>query len=155
MHHKQTDRWTDEQDWFYRIPTTKLVVQSCFFGNSSIKFGSKQYKKKEYNQHSSVFKEIIDEITFVLSKCHRSIDRSIDFHFLLLLWKSSLKQTVKSWKFKILLWIPNKSLLSQTLNSTNFYFSTFPAKINDKFFQINKKPLFHNHFSTKLIFPKS
>ena len=90
MHHKQTDRWTDEQDWFYRIPTTKLVVQSCFFGNSSIKFGNKQYKKKEYNQNSSVFKEVIDKITFVLSECHRSIDRSIDFHFLLLLWKSSL-----------------------------------------------------------------
>ena len=28
-----------------------------FFGNSRIKFGNNQYKKKEYNQQSSVFKE--------------------------------------------------------------------------------------------------
>ena len=36
---------------------TKLDVQSCFFGNSRIKLGNNQYKKNEYNQHSSVFKE--------------------------------------------------------------------------------------------------
>ena len=28
-----------------------------FFGDSKIKFGNNQYKKKEYNQQSLVFKE--------------------------------------------------------------------------------------------------
>ena len=32
-----------------------------------------------------------------------------------------------------------KSLLSQTLNNNNFYLSTFPAKVNDKIFNINHK----------------
>ena len=32
-----------------------------------------------------------------------------------------------------------KSLLSQILNNTNFYLSTFPAKVNDKIFNVNNK----------------
>ena len=26
----QTDRWTDEQDSFYRTPSAKMEVRSCF-----------------------------------------------------------------------------------------------------------------------------
>ena len=108
-------------------------------------------QKKEYNEHSQghlfSFQRIqkqwslakLGKITFILFECHRSIDKSIDFHFLLLLWKVSLWQRAQSWKFEILLWIPNQSLLSQTLNITNFHLSTFPAKINDKIFKVNKK----------------
>ena len=29
-----------------------------FFGNSRIEFGDNQYEKKEYTQHSPVFKEL-------------------------------------------------------------------------------------------------
>ena len=32
-----------------------------------------------------------------------------------------------------------KPKLSQTINNTSFYLSTFPAEINDKIFKINKK----------------
>ena len=46
--HKQTDRWTDEQDQFYRTPSAKIEVRP---------YGKNQCKKKKYNQHSSVFKE--------------------------------------------------------------------------------------------------
>ena len=27
---RQTDRWTDEQNWFYRTPSAKIDVWSCF-----------------------------------------------------------------------------------------------------------------------------
>ena len=30
-------------------------------------------------------------------------------------------------------------MTNQTLNNTNFYLKTFPAKLNDKIFQNNKK----------------
>ena len=30
---KHTDRWTDEQDWFYRIPSAKIEVWSCLLEN--------------------------------------------------------------------------------------------------------------------------
>ena len=60
-----------------------------FFGNLRIiiwlacePYKMNQYQKKEYNQHSTLFKELI----------------------------------------------PNQDLLRQTLNSTNFYLSIFPAK---------------------------
>ena len=66
----------------------------------------------------------------------------IDFYFFLLSWKSSLQQRVQSWKFKILLWIQNQSLLSQILNNANSYLSTFSAKINDKFLKLTKTPIF-------------
>ena len=48
-----------------------------------------------------------------------------------------------------------KPKLSQTINNTSFYLSTFPAKINDKIFKINKKLLFCGYFSTKGIFAKN
>ena len=40
--------------------------------------------------------------------------------------------------------------LNSKLNITNFYLSTFPAKINDKIFQINEKTLFCRHFCKNL-----
>ena len=72
MHHRQTDRQTDRQaerrkdesDWFYT--THKVGGSIMFFRNLRIKFGSNQYKKKEYNQHSSVLKEF--EKKMILSK---------------------------------------------------------------------------------------
>ena len=59
-----------------------------FFGNLRIRFfkissldceqyGKNQYKKKERNQKFTVQRV---KITFILSKCHRSIDNSIDFY---------------------------------------------------------------------------
>ena len=63
-----------------------------FFGNSRVRFlkiswldcgqcGKNQYKKKEHNQHSSVFSV---KITLILFKCHRSIDNSNNFYLLIL-----------------------------------------------------------------------
>ena len=63
---EETDRWADEQDWFYRIPSAKMEVW-CFLEIQEYKFseiiwldcepyGKNQYKKKEYNQRSSVKK---------------------------------------------------------------------------------------------------
>ena len=37
---------------------------------------------------------------------------------------------------------PKSEPVKSTLNNINFYSSTFPAKINDKIFKINKKPPF-------------
>ena len=59
-------------------------------------YRNNQYKKKEYNQQSSIFKDFknndpkLRKITFILFECHISIDKSTDFYFLLLSWKSSL-----------------------------------------------------------------
>ena len=53
----QIDRRTDEQDWFYRTLTTKVEVRIMLFENLRTKSGNNQHKKKEYNQHISVFKE--------------------------------------------------------------------------------------------------
>ena len=56
----QTYRQTEEQ--MNRIdfigPYHKVGGSIMFFRNSRITFGNSQYKKKEYNQHSSVFKEL-------------------------------------------------------------------------------------------------
>ena len=41
------------------------------------KYGMNQYKKKEHNQQFSVQSVMI---AFTLSKCHRSIENSIDFY---------------------------------------------------------------------------
>ena len=46
-----------------------MEVQSCF--------------GKFENDDPMILNEI-DKITFILFECHRSIDKSIDFHFLLL-----------------------------------------------------------------------
>ena len=73
----------------------------------------------------------LSKITFVLFECHRSIDKSINFHFFLLSWKSSWKERVQSCWFKTLSWIPIQDMLSQTLNS-NFDLNMFPAKIYSK-----------------------
>ena len=40
-------------------------------------YGKNQYKKKKHKQHCSMFKVI----TFIIFKCHRSIDNFIDFYF--------------------------------------------------------------------------
>ena len=53
------DRWTGrEMDRWTKLTLYHKVGGSImFFGNSRIKFGNNKYKKKEYNQHSSMFKE--------------------------------------------------------------------------------------------------
>ena len=40
---RQADRWTDKQDWFYRIPSAKMDVSSRFLENSRIKFSLKLF----------------------------------------------------------------------------------------------------------------
>ena len=53
--------WTDEQDWIYRIPSTN--IEAYVFRKRKIiwlhcdPYGKNQYKKKEYNQRKSLFKE--------------------------------------------------------------------------------------------------
>ena len=126
-----------------------------FSGNLRIQFGDNQYKKMEYNQHNFVFKEFnnndlqqnqVTQLSYYLNVTDLLINPLIFisfcycvFHNVFLLLCRSLQQRVQSWKFKILLGIPNQSLLCQTLNNTNFYLSTLPAKITDKIFKINKK----------------
>ena len=60
--------------------------------------------KKEYNQHSSEFIQSsladLRKITFILFESHRCIDKTIDFYFFLLLWKSSVMNP-KSWPVKL------------------------------------------------------
>ena len=91
----------------------------------------------------------------MLSECHRSIDKSIDFCFFLYRERVHCNKGIQSWKFKISLQIPNHNLLSRTLNNTHLYLSKFPAKINDKIFKINNQTMFCGHFCTKGIFPKN
>ena len=66
-----------------------------FFGNLRIRYfwiswlnceqyGKNQYKKKEHNQQFSVQSVMT---TFILFKCHRSIDNSTDFYLFILSWK--------------------------------------------------------------------
>ena len=69
--------------------------------------------------------------------------------------KEFIIKRVQSWKFKTLSWIPNQNLISRTLNNTNFYLSTFTAKIKSKCFQINKKPWFVVIFAQKEFFLKT
>ena len=56
---EQRGRWADEQDRYYRTPTAKIEVRSCFsfIWLDCEPYGNNQNKKKEYNQRSSVFKE--------------------------------------------------------------------------------------------------
>ena len=68
-----------------------------------------QVKKNKINTVRGV------KITFILFKCHRSIDSSIDFYHFIVLWKGSWQQRIQSWKFKISSWITNHDPLSQTL----------------------------------------
>ena len=83
-----TDNWTDEQDWFYRTPNAKLEVQSCLsvIWEYNLEIINTR-KRNTINiiscSTSSITK--LGNINFILFECHRSIDKSIDFHFLLLL----------------------------------------------------------------------
>ena len=54
-------------------------------------------------------------MTFILLKCHRSVDNSFDFYLFLMLWKGSRWQIIQLSKCKILLWITNHNLFSRTL----------------------------------------
>ena len=58
-------------------------------------------------------------------------------------------------EFKVLLWIPNHDLLSQTLNNIMFYLSMFPAKTKDKTFQNKEKPYFGVTFAQRKFFLKT
>ena len=66
----QTNRWAGKQGWFYWTPSAKMKVWLCFwkFENKIFlnylawlwaiwKESIQENKKKEYNQHNSVFKE--------------------------------------------------------------------------------------------------
>ena len=92
------DRWTAKQDWFYRTPTTKLEVQSSFSGIRGWNLDIINTRKRntinivQYLKSSKQWSLAkLGKITFTLFECHRSIDKSIDFHFLLLSWKNSLE----------------------------------------------------------------
>ena len=52
---KQIDRQMNKTDFIG--PLLQSWRFNHVFGNSRIKFGNNQYNKKEYNQHSSVFKK--------------------------------------------------------------------------------------------------
>ena len=103
MRHRRADRQMDRSPGLILYDSYRKDGASImFFGNSRIKFssiiwldcepyGNNQYKKKEHNQHSSVFKEFksnnslakLRKLTFILFKFHISIDKSIDFYFFL------------------------------------------------------------------------
>ena len=79
------------------ISVKLMEFWSCIFGNSRIRFlkiswldceqyRKNQYKKKEHNQQLSI--QIV-MITLILSKCHRSIDNSIEFILFTLSWEGS------------------------------------------------------------------
>ena len=53
--YRQTDGEMNRTDFIGPLPVVGGSVM--FFENLRIKLGHNQYKKKEYNQHSSVFKE--------------------------------------------------------------------------------------------------
>ena len=92
MRHRRADRQMDRSAGLILYDSYRKDGASImFFGNSRIKFssiiwldcepyGNNQYKKKEHNQHSSVFKEFknnnslakLRKITFILFECHRS-----------------------------------------------------------------------------------
>ena len=85
----------------------------------------------------------LGKITFILFECRDSLINALIFisycYHEIVHWnkefghgnsKSCCKSQISQY------------LLSQTLNNTKFYLSTFPAKINDKIFKINKKPYF-------------
>ena len=104
MRHRRADRQMDRSAGLILYDSYRKDGASImFFGNSRIKFssiiwldcepyGNNQYKKKEHNQHSSVFKEFksnnslakLRKLTFILFEFHISIDKSIDFYFFLL-----------------------------------------------------------------------
>ena len=117
-----------------------------FFGNSWIKFGNSQYKKKECNQEFSVRRvqkqwslAKLSKITFILFECHRSIDKCIDFLFFSVIGKEFIVTKSSVMEIQNLVVNPNQSLLSRTLNNTNFCLSKFPAKVNDEIFKTTKK----------------
>ena len=52
-------------------------------------------------------------------------------------------------------WNPISEPFKLNSKNTNIYLSLFPAKINNKIFQINKKTLVCGHFCRKATFPKT
>ena len=66
--------------WNLRIRFFQISWPNCE------QYRKNQYKKKQHNQQFRVQNVMI---TFILSKCHRSIDNSTDFYLFTLLWKGS------------------------------------------------------------------
>ena len=109
----QINRWTDEQDWFYRTPTTKMEVQSC----------SLEIRKN----FLKLFGLIVSNMERINTRKGNTINRQIHWFLFLSVIVKKFMLTKSSWKFKTSSWIPNHGVLNQTLNNTDFYLSTFAA----------------------------
>ena len=128
----QINRWTDEQDWFYRTPTTKMEVQSC----------SLEIRKN----FLKLFGLIVSNMERINTRKGNTINRQIHWFLFLSVIVKKFMLTKSSWKFKTSSWIPNHGVLNQTLNNTDFYLSTFAAtKIE------SSRILFHHYQHVKIV----
>ena len=65
-----------------------MEVWSCFFGNSRFWTIWKETIQEKGTQSTKCYDQSV-MATFILFKCHRSTDNSIDFSLVILSWKSS------------------------------------------------------------------
>ena len=159
MHHKQIDRQMNKTDFIG--PLLQSWRFNHVFGNSRIKFGNNQYNKKEYNQHSCVQKvqkgwslAKLGKITYISFECHRSIDKFLDFHFIVMV-KEFIVTKNSVTEIQNLVVNPKSEPPVKSNSKQNQFSFKYVSKINDKIFKINKKNLFCGHFSTKGISPTS
>ena len=91
--------------------------------------------------------------TFILFGCHRSIDKSIDFYFFLLSWKSSYNEEFSRWNSK-----PSHEykITTHLIDLKTIFIEVRFQQISmTKFFRITEKPYFGVIFAQRKFFLKT